>query len=48
MPPKQKDPKAKQVYKAATQLKDVIPPTVKNPPRDPKPIKIPDQPNKVL
>lgn len=48
MPPKAKDPKAKTLFKVGTPLKDVIPATVKNPPRESKPLKVPEQSNKVV
>lgn len=47
MPPKvNKDAKGKQLFKVGTPLKDVIPQTVKNAPREPKQLKPPEQMNK--
>ncbi|CAD8164435.1 unnamed protein product [Paramecium pentaurelia] len=47
MPPKTtKDQKGRQLFRVGTPLKDVIPQSVKNPPRDPKPLKAPEQINK--
>ncbi|CAD8130613.1 unnamed protein product [Paramecium sonneborni] len=44
MPPKTtKDQKGRQLFKVGTPLKDVIPQSVKNPPRDPKTLKAPEQ-----
>lgn len=42
MPPKQKESKKGPAYKPATPAKDIIPPSVKEPPRDQKQLKIPD------
>jgi|LakMenE18May11ns_1017448.scaffolds.fasta_scaffold7651673_1 hypothetical protein len=41
MPPKQKEVKKGPTYKQATQLKDIVPNDVKEPPREPKSLKIP-------
>lgn len=41
MPPKAKEPK-KGNYKPGTPLKDLIPATIKQPPRDPRPIRLAD------
>lgn len=49
MPPKKvNDGGAKQIYKVGTQIKDVVPPSVKNPPRETRQIKPPEAPNKKL
>ena len=45
MPPKQKDPKAKQFFKPHINTKDLLPNSVKNLPRDPKTYKQPDPQN---
>lgn len=42
MPPKQKEAKKGPTYKSATPFKDMIPPTIKEPPREPKPLKFPE------
>ncbi|KAL4452822.1 hypothetical protein ABPG74_002387 [Tetrahymena malaccensis] len=42
MPPKQQKQKAPVGYKAAALAKDILPPSVKNPPREGKSVKIPD------
>jgi hypothetical protein len=42
MPPKQKESKKGPTYKPATPAKDIIPPSVKEPPREQKQLKIPD------
>ena len=39
MPPKAKDPKAKQFYKPHLNVKDLLPGSIKNVPRDPKAFK---------
>jgi len=41
MPPKQKEAKKGPVYKQSIAPKDIIPADVKEPPRDPKPFKVP-------
>ena len=43
MPPKQKDPKAKPLFKTGQALKDIVPAYCKNPPRDARPYKAPEQ-----
>jgi len=42
MPPKPQKQKAPVGYKAAALVKDVLPPSVKNPPREGRSIKVPD------
>lgn len=42
MPPKQKESKKGPAYKPATPAKDIIPLSVKEPPREQKQLKIPD------
>jgi len=41
MPPKQKDVKKGPTYKVPTLLKDIVPLDIKEPPREPKSLKIP-------
>lgn len=41
MPPKQKEVKKGPAYKASIPLKDIVPLDVKEPPREPKQLKIP-------
>jgi hypothetical protein len=42
MPPKQKEAKKGPAYKAAVPFKDIVPGGIKEPPRDPKPLKVPE------
>lgn len=46
MPPKKEVKGVKSLYKIGTQVKDVIPQTQKNLPRDGKALKAPEQPTK--
>lgn len=42
MPPKPVKPKGAAGYKAAALVKDILPPSVKNPPREGRSVKVPD------
>lgn len=42
MPPKQKEAKKGPTYKATVPLKDIVPADIKEPPREPKPLKTPE------
>ena len=42
MPPKQKEVKKGPAYKAAVPAKDIVPAEIKEPPREPKPLKVPE------
>jgi hypothetical protein len=42
MPPKQKEVKKGPAYKTAIPLKDIVPADIKEPPREPKPLKTPE------
>jgi hypothetical protein len=42
MPPKQKEVKKGPAYKAAILSKDIVPVDIKEPPREPKPLRVPE------